>query len=183
MNDDKAWSTDDLTQRIGVLARREVEARVLAPVIERLARRFGREPVVQAVREAVVDIARRQGGELAAAMGGDGSDEFLQSLEYWTQGDALRIEVIEHDGEKLHFDVKRCRYAEMYRALGIPELGEVFSCNRDFALVAGFNGKAELTRTQTIMQGAAYCDFRYRFPRAGNDQKGAADEAENGSAS
>ena len=27
----------------------------------------------------------------------------------------------------------------------------------------GYNPKMELTRTQTIMKGAPYCDFRYRL--------------------
>jgi L-2-amino-thiazoline-4-carboxylic acid hydrolase len=64
--------------------------------------------------------------------------------------------------------VTRCRYAEMYRALGIPELGEVLSCQRDAALIEGFNPGVTLERTHTIMQGAATCDFRYR---ASSDDK------------
>lgn len=55
----------------------------------------------------------------------------------------------------------RCRYAEMYRSLGIPEVGVLLSCNRDFSLVEGFNPDVQLTRTQTIMQGASPCDFRF----------------------
>jgi hypothetical protein len=54
------------------------------------------------------------------------------------------------------------RYAEMYRALGVPELGALLSCNRDFALGEGFNPEMTLTRTQTIMEGAPFCDFRYK---------------------
>jgi hypothetical protein len=50
----------------------------------------------------------------------------------------------------------------MYRALGIPEVGALLSCNRDFALIEGFNPDVELERTQTIMQGATHCDFRFR---------------------
>ena len=89
----------------------------------------------------------------------------MESLQDWTRDDALQIDVLEQNDEELHFDVKRCRYAEMYKALGIPELGAVFSYNRDFALIDGFNEKAKLTRTQTIMQGASHCDFRYEFPK------------------
>lgn len=155
---------DTLTQQIGVLTRREVEARILAPVIEALSARFDRAEVIEVIRAAVVAIARQQGGELAQAMGGCGSREFMQSLQYWTQDDALQIEVLEQTDETLRFDVKRCRYAEMYKALGIPELGAVFSCNRDFALIDGFNANARLTRNQTIMQGASHCDFQYEFP-------------------
>lgn len=160
---------DTLTQRIGVLTRREVEARILAPVIAALGERFGRDEVVAIVRDTIINIAAEQGRELAETMGGNGSEAFLESLQYWTKDDALRIDVLDQDETGLDFNVTRCRYAEMYRALGIPELGAVFSCNRDYALVDGFNPKAELTRTQTIMQGATHCDFRYRFPPKGGD--------------
>ena len=71
----------------------------------------------------------------------------------------------EQTDERLSFDVTRCRYAEMYRTLGIPELGDVLSCNRDAALIEGFNAGVTLTRTGTIMQGASCCDFRYRAAR------------------
>ena len=53
----------------------------------------------------------------------------------------------------------------MYRALGIPELGAVLSCNRDAALIEGFHPEVQFSRTQTIMGGASHCDFRYRKPR------------------
>ncbi len=64
------------------------------------------------------------------------------------------------------FNVTRCRYAEMYRELGIPHLGPVLSCARDFALIEGFNPLIRLTRTQTLMDGAPTCDFRYRLDDA-----------------
>jgi hypothetical protein len=51
----------------------------------------------------------------------------------------------------------------MYRALGIPELGAILSCGRDGALGEGFNPALRLVRTQTIMEGAPCCDFRYRM--------------------
>lgn len=74
--------------------------------------------------------------------------------------------MIEQDGERFGFNVTRCRYAEMYRALGIPELGALLSCNRDYALIEGFNPEVALTRTQTIMEGASHCDFRYQMRQA-----------------
>lgn len=160
---------DTLTQRIGVLTRREVEARILAPIINALGERFGREEVIEVVRETIIGVAQEQGADLAQAMGGAGSEAFMDSLKYWTQDDALQIEVLENDSEKLSFNVNRCRYSEMYRALGIPELGAVFSCNRDYALIDGFNPDAKLNRTQTLMEGATHCDFRYTFPKVESD--------------
>ena len=41
------------------------------------------------------------------------------------------------------------------------DLGAVLSCNRDYSLIEGFNPEIELVRTQTIMQGAPCCTFRY----------------------
>ena len=55
----------------------------------------------------------------------------------------------------------RCKYAEMYNDLGFGDLGAIFSCTRDFEFVAGFNPELNLKRSQTIMQGATHCDFRY----------------------
>jgi hypothetical protein len=155
---------DTLTQRIGVLTRREVEARILAPLIEALGARFGRQEVLEIVKDTIIQVAQEQGSELAQTMGGSGSQEFIDSLQFWTKDDALTIDVLAQDEARLDFNVTRCRYAEMYRALGIPELGAVLSCNRDFALIDGFNPDAGLVRTQTIMQGASHCDFRYTFP-------------------
>jgi len=156
---------DTLTQRIGVLTRREVEARILAPVIDALGDKFGRGAVIEIVKQTVVEIAHAQGRGLATSMNGSGSDEFLDSMQYWAKDDALEFDVLDHDNETLDFNVTRCRYAEMYSALGIPELGAVFSCNRDYAMVGGFNSEAKLQRTQTIMEGASHCDFRFRFPK------------------
>ncbi len=156
---------DTLTQQIGVLTRREVEARILAPIIDALGEEFGREKVIATVAEAIVNLSREQGDQLAESMGGRGCHAFEQSLQYWTKDDALKLDVLEKNDSTLNFNVVRCRYSEMYRELGIPELGAVFSCNRDYALIEGFNPDAKLTRTQTLMEGKSHCDFRYEFPR------------------
>ena len=71
------------------------------------------------------------------------------------------IELIGKSEERLDFNVTRCRYAEFYKELGLPELGYLFLCNRDFAMVKGFSPSLSLTRTQTIMEGAGHCDFRF----------------------
>lgn len=153
---------DTLNARIGVLTRREVEARILAPIIDALGQTFGREAVIDVVRDAIIRIAQTQGAALAESMGDNSLAAFADSLRFWTQDNALEIEVIAQDAARFEFNVTRCRYAELYRALGIPELGAVLSCNRDWALIQGFNPTVELTRTQTIMEGASCCDFRYR---------------------
>jgi hypothetical protein len=158
MSDDAA-SVDRLNA-VGILARREIEARVLAPVLDALGREFGRARVIAVAREAIAGIARDQG----RAMAGDGDTTlpgFFARWEPWTRDGSLELRVLETSETRLAFDVTRCRYAEMYRALGIPELGDVLSCQRDGALIEGFAPDVSFSRTQTLMQGAPCCDFRY----------------------
>lgn len=70
--------------------------------------------------------------------------------------------MLRDDGTAFDFDVTRCRFAEMYTRLGLADLGGLLSCNRDAAMIEGFNPGIAFTRTQTIMEGAACCNFRYR---------------------
>jgi hypothetical protein len=122
-------------------------------------------------REVSVKIAREQGNRLAEQAGGRSLKNLAGSLDAWTKDDALKLDVLEQTDESFAFDVTRCRFAELYHALGIPELGAALSCNRDGAMIEGFNPDIELTRTQTIMQGATHCDFRYRLHSLGKKPK------------
>jgi hypothetical protein len=153
--------------QIGVLTRREIEARVLEPILEAMVAEFGDRARVEGVAaETIINLAREQGNQLAEELGGRSLDHFRGSMKYWIQDGALEIDVLEHTEERFDFNVTRCRYAEMYRELGMQDKGALLSCNRDFALIQGFDPDTELTRTQTIMQGAPFCDFRYRKQKA-----------------
>ena len=48
---------DRLNTTIGVLTRREVEARILAPLIDALGEEFGREKVLEVVRDTIIRLA------------------------------------------------------------------------------------------------------------------------------
>ena len=161
MSEKTASFPTDRLNAVGVLTRREIEARILAPLLEALSNEFGRERVLEIARQTVIDVARQQGAQLAQSMGGNDLESFAASLDSWKKDDALRIDVLEQNEEHFAFNVTRCRYAEMYRLLGIPELGALLSCNRDWALIQGFNPDVHLERSQTIMEGAPFCDFRY----------------------
>ena len=104
---------------IGVLRRREIEARILMPVLGRLGAEFGEERVFAIARDVIIEVAREQGRELARQMGGDGLDRFAAALEDWKKGDAYQMDTLESTPERLSFNVTRCRYAEMYGSLGI----------------------------------------------------------------
>ena len=58
----------------------------------------------------------------------------------------------------------RCRYAETYREMGLPEeLATRISCLRDGAFVAGYSDKLRLDRPGTIASGAASCPFTFTW--------------------
>jgi predicted ArsR family transcriptional regulator len=154
-------SRDVELNEIGVLKRREIEARLLAPIVDALGDKFGRQEVLAVVRDVVIEIARRQGRELATSLGRNDLQIFAESLEAWRRDGALQLRVLDQDESALNFDVTRCKYAELYRSLGIEELGSILSCNRDASFIEGFNGEVALERKHTILQGSSACDFRF----------------------
>ena len=150
----------DSLNEVGVLKRREIEARIVAPLLERLAREYG-DGVYEVARATVVDVARQQGAGLADLLGDNSLSSFAAASAAWSADGALETEVVEASDDVVAFNVTRCRYAEMYRALGLETLGTTLSCNRDASLIEGFNPKVRFTRTHTIMEGADHCDFRF----------------------
>lgn len=162
MDEEHSAAQTDRLNEIGVITRREIEARLLAPLIADLSQAFGREPVLEVLRRTIIEIARQQGADLALSAGGCSLLHYAASLEAWKKGDAMKMDLLCQDEGEFSFTVTRCRYAEMYHRLGIPELGAILSCSRDAALIEGFNPEIKLTRTQTIMDGSDKCDFRYK---------------------
>jgi|TARA_B110000459_G_C16543194_1_gene462959 predicted hydrocarbon binding protein len=153
---------DNLTQNIGVLLRRETEARILIPFIENLVKEIGKTKTLDILEETIKTVARKEGEELSKEYGNN-VDAFLETLSFWTKDNALEIDILDKSDSKLDFNVTRCKYAEMYKSMGVNSLGAILSCNRDGALIEGFNKKAKLDRKQTIMNGDKCCTFRYRF--------------------
>ncbi len=145
-----------------LLQQREIEARIVGPLIRAFASELGEGKTLELVRGVISELARQSGADLAQALGEATLSAFSSSLERWKEGGALELEILEQTPERLSFNVTRCRYAEMYRALGLGDLGASLSCQRDFALIEGFNPDVTLTRTQTLMEGAPFCDFRFR---------------------
>jgi hypothetical protein len=150
---------------ISVLARREIEARIAGPLIKAYMAEIGDERALQIAREVIVSLAR-ESGEMLRKLAKDNSlEQFAAGIPLWNRDDALRFEILESTPEKFSMDVTRCRYAEMYEELGLADLGFTLSCGRDYAMVEGFNPKINLERTQTIMEGADHCDFRYTLEK------------------
>ena len=65
-------------------------------------------------------------------------------------------------GDGVAYDVTCCPFADYFEEQGVPELTPHAACNLDYRLADVLG--AELTRTQTIADGADHCDFRWKIP-------------------
>jgi hypothetical protein len=119
------------------------------------------------VRKALRDLYRGYGEEFWQAKNEENVGKAMTSaFATFARDDALNYEVKAQSQDAFDLNVTGCRYAEFYQALGEPELGFLLVCSADYFMAEGFGPEVELTRTQTIMQGASHCDFRYRRSRA-----------------
>jgi hypothetical protein len=147
-----------------MLAKRRIEAEILGHVYEVLKASHGQVVAMATIGEAVRRSSVEQAQRFAAATeGGTSLQSFIALSGLWQAEDALKIELREQTDQTYAFDVVRCRYAEMYRAMGLGEIGHLLSCQRDGTFCEGYDPKLKFTRSQTIMQGASHCDFRYRY--------------------
>ena len=143
-----------------ILARREIEARIAGPLIKAFMKKFGREETIAVASEVILNLAEESGQQLAERCGGNSLEHLSNGTGQWSAGGALKRDVLEKTNSKYNYNIVRCKYAEMYKELGLEELGFIFSCGRDGKMFGGFNPNIKFERTQTIMQGADYCDFR-----------------------
>ena len=150
-------------ENLSMLAKRRIEAEILGHVYEVLKASHGKEAAMKAVGDAVRRSAVEQAQRFAAEQGSTSLVQFIEMGKLWQKDDALTRVVRRQTDTAYDFDVVRCRYAEMYREMGLGEIGHLLSCQRDGTFCEGYDPKLKLERTQTIMGGATHCDFRYRM--------------------
>lgn len=155
--------------RISILEQRRIEAGIIKPIYEILVREMGKERAQAVIGEAVREAALATGRSFAAQeASGTNLERFAALLPLWAKGDAYDMELLAQTREHFEFNITRCGYAEMYHAMGVGDIGHLLSCQRDGLFCEGYDPRIRLSRTQTIMQGASHCDFRYSFTPAIN---------------
>jgi hypothetical protein len=148
---------------ISVIQQAKIQAQVLVPLVKALQAELGEERANGLVRSALGDIYRRYGEEFWRKKNEKNLGKVMASAFATYAGeDALDYKVVEQSQDAFEIDVTGCRYAEFYKELGEPELGFLLVCSADFHTAEGLGPDIKLTRTQTIMQGASHCDFRYK---------------------
>ncbi|MCL4232535.1 MAG: L-2-amino-thiazoline-4-carboxylic acid hydrolase [Dehalococcoidia bacterium] len=145
-----------------LLERRRIEAGVLVPLIRAMQAEFGAGPVNEVVARTIRDLARAQGEADRARMNVSSLADVAARLRQGPLAEgSLIVEVAEESPGRFAFNVRRCRFKEMYEEMGAGDLGFLLSCNRDFAYFAGLAPDISFSRTQTLMEGDPVCDFCY----------------------
>jgi hypothetical protein len=147
---------------IPVIEQVRIQARVLVPLVKAMQAELGEERANTIVRQALGETYRKLGQTWwRAQTKNDVGNNVAAAFNQYAAGGALDYTVVKQSADAFEFNVTGCRYAQFYKELGVPELGFLLVCSADFAMAEGFGDEVQLTRTQTIMQGASHCDFRY----------------------
>ena len=137
--------------------RTAIQMEFVVPLLRDLQAILGEETVNAALAERL----RRQLAQAREAKAPPGDPRKLaEGTETYAAGDALDYEILACDEERFDMNVTRCQYTALMERLQARDLGPLLVCGADFAMAE--RAGLELVRTQTCMQGASHCDFRYR---------------------
>jgi hypothetical protein len=150
---------------ISLLEKTRIQAQVLVPVMQAMRAEIGREKADALVRGALREWSKRLFATIGNGIEGSPGRKFAKmntALAEVTERE-VTFDMHRRDKEALEFDITSCRFAEFFRALGEPELGALLICHVDADIADAGGGDVSFRRTQTLMQGASCCDFRYKF--------------------
>ncbi|SDE01184.1 L-2-amino-thiazoline-4-carboxylic acid hydrolase [Rhodospira trueperi] len=149
--------------------RRRIQGEVIKPIYDELLAEIGAERARALLSRAITRSAEAE-AKRAAAAEPDGETSMARFTGmfrrvYLDRGLEGGLETTLHSegADHLDFDVTRCRFVEMYRDLGLGDIADVLSCNRDGTFAEAYDPRIHLDRAQTIAQGAPCCTFRYRW--------------------
>jgi hypothetical protein len=140
--------------------RTKIQMQYVVPMIQDLMEILGDDAVLGALEKR----NRARDSQPVTAKKPD-FGRMVEGTKMFAAGDALEYEIIASSDHEFDMNVHHCKYAEMVTGLGGGDFGHLLVCAGDFSAAKRIGMK--LTRTQTRMQGADYCDFRYRPASAG----------------
>ena len=150
-------------EKITRIEKRSIEVQAIAPVIEMVSKKIGKKEALEILKKVNQQEAFERGQSTVRTAGLSTIEELVKDVSTWGDGGEWNIEVLEETSTTYYFNVHRCLYYEKYKELGLEKIGVQLSCCRDEPFARGLDPKLRLSRTQTIMEGADFCDFRYNL--------------------
>jgi hypothetical protein len=150
---------------ISMLDKVKIQAQVLVPVMQALREKLGRDEADALVKGALRDWSKAIFAGIAEGIDGSPRKKFAAmntALADVTERE-VTFDMHRRDKQALEFDIRSCRFAEFFRALGEPELGALLICQTDVDIADAGGSEVSFSRTQTLMQGGSCCNFRYKF--------------------
>jgi predicted ArsR family transcriptional regulator len=139
----------------------EIQMSMVVPLLRDLQAILGEDVVLDALAER---HRRRVDAARSRARRDVPFEKRIRRIERdfasFAEGDTLEYASLRTSDGGLAIDVSACRFAELMAGLDARDLGSLLLCGEDEAVVAGAG--TCLKRSQTRMQGASHCDFRFR---------------------
>jgi hypothetical protein len=147
--------------RITSLEAVKIQARVLIPIVKALEAELGKQKAHALVGRAIAESHAAFVATRVTVRDAHPSAE-TDAFDY-----PVEREIVENSEDSLAIDMTACEFARYFRSIGEPEIGALMTCGVDFAVNAALRPSWDFARTQTQMQGAPHCDFRWKLRKSG----------------
>lgn len=136
----------------------KIQSRVVIPIVKALEKEIGKERAHQIVGDAIagayVEHRQRRGFE----QNSHPNTENESGLDF-----PVERQIVQDSETEYGHDITSCAFADYFRSIDEPEIGALMTCGVDFAAEALIRPDWHFDRTQTRMQGAPCCDFRWQL--------------------
>ena len=130
---------------------------MVIPIVRALEREIGPQRAHSIVGQAIAESYAQWQAKTESARTSHPKDANIEERF------PAQTEVVEDTDSNFAVNMTRCRFAEYFREIGAADVGALLTCGVDFAAEAVLRPDWEFRRTQTLMGGANYCDFRWRL--------------------
>ena len=134
----------------------KIQSKVVIPIAKALEAELGKDRAHKIVGDAIsgayVEYRQRRGFEVNVHPGVD------------VDGPSFPVQKtqVEHTDDAYGHNITGCAFADYFNSIGEPEIGALMTCRVDYAAESLMRPAWDFERTQTRMQGATHCDFRWR---------------------
>jgi len=134
----------------------KTQSKAVIPIVKALEKELGKQRahaiVGGAIAQAYVEYRKHRGFEPDTHPGSDVDGPVFPVVSA----------EVENTERSYGHNITHCEFAEYFRSINEPEIGALMTCGVDFAAEALMRPGWQFERTQTLMQGAGFCDFRWQ---------------------
>lgn len=146
-----------------LLGKTKAQAEVLIPLLQALRVEIGQARADALAVEALSGWAASLGRQIRDGFAGAPLQKLKQAIEGCDETGLQRTEFLETTPYRLDYNITSCQVADFYRSQGLGDIGFLLVCRLDDTVMPALDPRIEMTRKQTIMQGASHCEFRMRL--------------------